>query len=100
MNRYDQILAVLNAGNVTPKEVIRRFFPDITIYDAGDTVKNKYTNISVKLSAEALSLYDLIKGAEMYSQVPQWREACQRNVRDGMLIFKYFWLKEYFILLD
>ncbi len=37
---------------------------DGTVYDKGDTVSNPYTGEWADLSAEELSMYDLIKGAE------------------------------------
>ncbi len=37
---------------------------DGTIYTEGDIVSNPYTGDKAKLSAEELSMYDLIKGAE------------------------------------
>ena len=37
---------------------------DGTIYEKGDTVSNPYTGDKAELSAEELSMYDLIKGAE------------------------------------
>ena len=37
---------------------------DGQVYDKGDTVSNPYTGDKAELSAEELSMYDLIKGAE------------------------------------
>ena len=37
---------------------------DGTVYEKGDTVSNPYTGDKAELSAEELSMYDLIKGAE------------------------------------
>ena len=37
---------------------------DGTIYEKGDTVSNPYTGDKAELSAEELSMYDVIKGAE------------------------------------
>ena len=37
---------------------------DGTVYDKGDTVSNPYTGETADLSAEELSMYDLIRGAE------------------------------------
>ncbi len=37
---------------------------DGTIYDKGETVSNHYTGETADLSAEELSMYDLIRGAE------------------------------------
>ena len=35
------------------------------LYDKGDEVKNPYSGDSCQLTAEELSMYDFIKGAEM-----------------------------------
>ena len=35
------------------------------LYDKGDEVKNPYSGDSCQLTAEELSIYDFIKGAEM-----------------------------------
>ena len=35
-----------------------------TVYEKGDTVSNPYTGDKAELSAEELSMYDVIKGAE------------------------------------
>jgi hypothetical protein len=35
------------------------------LYSAGDFVENPYTGVKVKLTAEELSMYDFIKGAEL-----------------------------------
>ena len=37
---------------------------DGTVYAKGDTVSNPYTGETADLSAEELSMYDVIKGAE------------------------------------
>ena len=37
---------------------------DGTVYQKGDTVSNPYTGETAELSAEELSMYDVIKGAE------------------------------------
>ena len=37
---------------------------DGTVYAKGDTVSNPYTGETADLSAEELSMYDLIRGAE------------------------------------
>jgi len=37
---------------------------DGTVYKKGDTISNPYTGDKAELSAEELSMYDVIKGAE------------------------------------
>jgi hypothetical protein len=38
------------------------------VYSEGDTVSNPFTGDSVELTAEELSMYDLIMGAQMLNQ--------------------------------
>ena len=46
------------------KQKLPKWF-DGVLYDKGDTVKNTYSGEECKLTAEELSMYDFIKGAEM-----------------------------------
>ena len=38
------------------------------VYSEGDTVSNPFTGDSIELTAEELSMYDLIMGAQMLNQ--------------------------------
>lgn len=49
------------------KQEMPKWF-DGTVYSAGDTVSNPFTGESVELTAEELSMYDLIMGAQMLQQ--------------------------------
>ena len=49
------------------KQEMPKWF-DGTVYSAGDTVSNPFTGDSVELTAEELSMYDLIMGAQMLNQ--------------------------------
>jgi len=42
---------------------------DGTIYEIGDEVRNPYSGETCLLTAEELSMYDLVKGAEMVIQM-------------------------------
>ena len=46
------------------KQKLPKWF-DGQLYDKGDEVKNPYSGDSCQLTAEELSMYDFIKGAEM-----------------------------------
>jgi hypothetical protein len=49
------------------KQEMPKWF-DGTVYSTGDTVSNPFTGHSVELTAEELSMYDLIMGAQMLNQ--------------------------------
>ena len=48
------------------KQEMPKWF-DGTVYSTGDTVSNPFTGDSIELTAEELSMYDLIMGAQMLS---------------------------------
>ena len=49
------------------KQEMPKWF-DGTVYSTGDTVSHPFTGDSVELTAEELSMYDLIMGAQMLNQ--------------------------------
>ena len=49
------------------KQEMPKWF-DGTVYSTGDTVSSPFTGESVELTAEELSMYDLIMGAQMLNQ--------------------------------
>ena len=49
------------------KQEMPKWF-DGQVYSEGDTVSNPFTGESVELTAEELSMYDLIMGAQMLNQ--------------------------------
>ena len=49
---------------IKTKQKLPKWF-DGQLYDKGDEVKNPYSGDSCQLTAEELSMYDFIKGAEM-----------------------------------
>ena len=53
----------MNAKPILSQKPLPKWF-DGQIYNEGDTVTNPYTDQSMKLTAEELSMYDFIKGAE------------------------------------
>lgn len=74
------------------EERIKTAFPGITIYDSGATVENPFSGMTAELDRYGVSLYDLIKGAEMLGEY--------KTVRKGLDIFREFYPSEYFTLLD
>lgn len=71
---------------------IKKAFPGIGLYSEGATVENPFSGESATLDRYAVSLYDLIKGAEMLGQY--------QIVRKGLDIFRQYYPKEYMTLLD
>jgi len=65
---------------------------DMEIYESGATCSNPYTGQKVELNNVELSLYDLIKGAEMLGK---WK-----IVKDGIDWFIKNNVKAYMTLLD
>ena len=49
---------------IKTKQKLPKWF-DGALYEKGETVKNPYSGEKCKLTAEELSMYDFIKGAEM-----------------------------------
>ena len=49
------------------KQEMPKWF-DGQVYSEGDTVSNPFTGESVELTAEELSMYDLIMGAQMLNE--------------------------------
>ena len=73
------------------KQKMPKWF-DGTVYSAGDTVSNPFTGESVELTAEELSMYDLIMGAQMLNN---WSV-----VQKGLGWFRRENAEAYMILLD
>ena len=73
------------------KQEMPKWF-DGKVYSEGDTVSNPFTGDSVELTAEELSMYDLIMGAQMLNQ---W-EVMQK----GLGWFRRENAEAYMVLLD
>ena len=71
---------------------ILKAFPGITLYQEGATVQNPFSGATATLDRYAVSLYDLIKGAEMLGEYG--------TVRKGLDIFRQYYPSEYMDLLD
>lgn len=75
----------------TTKQQLPKWF-DGQVYSEGDTVSNPFTGDSIELTAEELSMFDLIMGAQMLNQ---W-EIMQK----GLSWFRRENAEAYMILLD
>ena len=77
---------------VTIEAKIQKAFPGITLYQEGATVQNPFSGAEATLDRYAVSLYDLIKGAEMLGEYG--------TVRKGLDMFRQYYPSEYMTLLD
>ena len=73
---------------------------DGQIYDKGDTVSNPYTGDSIDLTAEELSMYDFIKGAEFVMSGMSSNAKLLSEMRRGLDWFRRANPEAYMILLD
>jgi|TARA_B110000211_G_scaffold213444_1_gene253964 hypothetical protein len=87
------------------KNKVRQKLPkwfDGEVYETGDEVRNPFSGDTCLLTAEELSMYDLIKGAEMVLQmsVAMDNEACYDIVEKGCKWFRSVNPQAYMTLLD
>ena len=73
---------------------------DGQIYDKGDTVTNPYTDQSIELTAEELSMYDFIKGAEFVMSGMSANTKLISEMRRGLDWFRRANPEAYMVLLD
>lgn len=73
---------------------------DGQIYDKGDTVSNPYTGESIDLTAEELSMYDFIKGAEFVMSGMGSNVKLISEMRKGLDWFRRANPEAYMVLLD
>ena len=72
------------------------------IYEMGDEVRNPFSGETALLTADELSMYDLVKGAEMVVAmgVALDNEECIKIMKEGAEWFKEHNPEAYKILLD
>lgn len=70
------------------------------IYDKGETVSNPYTGESIDLTAEELSMYDFIKGAEFVISGISSNAKLISEMRRGLDWFRRANPEAYMVLLD
>ena len=73
---------------------------DGKIYNEGDTVSNQYTGKSIDLTAEQLSMYDFIKGAEFVMSGMSSNARLISEMRKGLDWFRRTNPEAYMVLLD
>ena len=87
------------------KNRVRQNLPkwfDGEVYEIGDEVRNPFSGETCLLTAEELSMYDLVKGAEMVLQmgVAMDKEECYEIMRKGIDWFIQNNPQAYMTLLD
>lgn len=70
------------------------------VYNEGDTVSNPYTGESIDLTAEELSMYDFIKGAEFVMSGMGANTKLISEMRRGLDWFRRANPEAYMVLLD
>ncbi len=69
-------------------------------YEKGETVANQFSGEEIYLNAEELSMYDLIKGAEMYAHMSGWNDRLIDIIQKGIKWMRKNNPKAYMVLLD
>jgi len=70
------------------------------IYKKGDTVANRFSGKKYKLTAEELSMYDFIMGAQIMLEMGNGNEGMILEMRRGLDWFRKNNNKAYMVLLD
>ena len=87
------------------KNKVRQKLPkwfDGEVYEVGAEVRNPFSGDTCLLTAEELSMYDLIKGAEMvlHMSVAMDDEQCYSIIEKGIVWFRKVNPQAYMTLLD
>ena len=69
-------------------------------YEKGETVANQFSGEEIYLNAEELSIYDLIKGAEMVAMMSGWNDEYIELIQKGIKWMRKNNPKAYMVLLD
>ena len=89
----------MNAKPTLSHKPLPKLF-DGQIYNEGDTVSNPYTGESIDLTAEELSMYDFIKGAEFVMSGMSANTKLISEMRRGLDWFRRANPEAYMVLLD
>ncbi len=73
---------------------------DGELYDKGDTVTNRFSGEKYELTAEELSMYDFIMGAQIVLEMGMTQPKTISEMRKGLEWFKENNSKAYMVLLD
>lgn len=70
----------------------KQILEDLDIGTAFECIKNPFSGQSCILEPTAVSLYDYIKGCEIFGDY--------ENMSEAIMLFRINWPNEYYILLD
>tara|TARA_R110000822_G_scaffold106211_1_gene234230 strand:+ start:367 stop:624 length:258 start_codon:yes stop_codon:yes gene_type:complete len=70
------------------------------IYDKGDTVTNPFSGQSYELTAEELSMYDFIIGANAVFEAGIYNMSLTDDMHKGLTWFRKNNVEAYYVLLD
>jgi len=70
------------------------------LYDKGDTVTNPFSGQSYELTAEELSMYDFIIGANRLMERGMYAPKIINDMRKGITWFRKNNVEAYYVLLD
>jgi len=73
---------------------------DGVLYNIGDKVTNPFSEESIELTAEELSMYDFLMGAQMLFDLGMQDESILKNFHNGLNWFRKHNSKAYMVLLD
>ena len=81
------------------KQKLPKWFTGV-LYDKGDTVRNLYSGESYELTAEELSMYDFIMGANQLMARGMIVLKSQKDMHKGLDWFRKNNADAYYVLLD
>jgi hypothetical protein len=70
------------------------------LYDKGEEVTNPYSGQSYELTAEELSMYDFIIGANQLMELGMYHDKMITDTRKGLTWFRKNNVEAYYVLLD
>ena len=73
---------------------------DGTIYSIGNKVTNPFSEESIELTAEELSMYDFLLGAQMLFDLGMNDKSVLKDFHNGLNWFRKHNSKAYMVLLD
>ena len=73
---------------------------DGTIYSTGNKVTNPFSEESIELTAEELSMYDFLLGAQMLFDLGMNDKSILKDFHNGLNWFRKHNSKAYMVLLD
>ena len=70
------------------------------LYEKGDVVRNRFSGESYELTAEELSMYDFIMGANQLMEMGMYSPKNINDMRKGITWFRKNNPEAYYVLLD